>query len=202
MRAHIGEVCKSRGELDHEGVIIRAGHARELGCGAIEHLVVALNKGQVIGDDRRGTGVGLGIADALPAVLEALGGNGFAVMELGAALEVEGELGGIVVSLPLIGDEALELLGLEVVGGQRVEQLELNLRALGLLRVVGVDADGVVDVEVDGGATSSTGTGIRTALLATSGKSGKSAGCKRTADKCATAHHHVIGSHKTAILSN
>ena len=202
MRAHIGEVCESRGELDHEGIVVRAGHAGELGCGAIEHLVVALNEGQVIGDDRGGTGIGLGIADTLPAILEALGGNRLAVVELGAALEVEGVLGGVVVGLPGIGDQALELLGLEVIGGQRIEQLELNLRALGLLRVVGVDANRVVDVEIDGGTTSSTGTGIRTALLATSGKSSESAGCKRTADKCATAHHHVIGSHKTAILSN
>ena len=45
-----------------------------------------------------------------PAILEALGGNGLAVMELGAALEVEGELGGIVVGLPGIGDEALKPL--------------------------------------------------------------------------------------------
>ena len=202
VRAHIGEVCEGRGELDHEGVVVRAGHAGELSCRAVEHLVIALDEGQVIRNDRRGAGVGVGVADALPAVLEALGGNGLAVMELGAALKVEGELGGVVIGLPGIGNQALELLGLKVIGGQRVEQLELDLRALRLLRIVGVDADGIVDVEVDGGARSSTRAGIGAALLAAGSESCESTGRKRTADKCATAHHQVIGSHKTAILSN
>ena len=88
------------------------------------------------------------------------GKDGIAVVELGALHQVEGELGGVGVGLPGLGGLRDELLLLPVIAQQGVEELGLDLGALGLLGVVGVDGDGLVDVELEG-ATLCGGAGGR-----------------------------------------
>ena len=110
-------------------------------------------------------------------------------MEL-SLLDLEGELGGVVVSLKGLASQRNDLALLGVVLRQSVEELVLDLSALILLDVVGVDADRVVDVEVQ------RRTGLRTgsvaALLAACGKKSHGARSKGTADKGATTHNGLV----------
>jgi len=75
-------------------------------------------------------------------------------------LDLEGELGGVVVSLKGLASQRNDLALLGVVLRQSVEELVLDLSALILLDVVGVDADRVVDVEVQ------RRTGVRSGSVA------------------------------------
>ena len=166
VRADEREVGVSGGELHHEGVVIRAGDAGELGGAAVEHRVVAVHQREVVGDLGRLV-AGLGVADALPGVLEAGGGHRVAVVERGTLDQVEGELVRGVVDIPGLGGQAHELVGVEVIDGQRVKELIADLHALVFLGVVRVDGDRVVDVVVEGG-TRGTLAGAARVVLARS----------------------------------
>lgn len=96
----------------------------------------------VLGSDGR-----LGVDQTLPGELEGLGGNVVTVVELGL-LDLEGELGGVVVGLEGLASQRDDLTLLGIIRGQSVEELVVDLSALVLLDVVRVDADRVVDVEV------------------------------------------------------
>jgi len=61
---------------------------------------------------------------------------------------MEGELVAGLVDLEGLAGRGDDLALLEVIVDERVEELVLDLGALGLLRVIGVDGDRVVDVEV------------------------------------------------------
>ncbi len=158
MAGHVGEVGIGHRELDHEGLLVGAGDAGELVGLAGHEGVVAVHHGDVVVDGRGGRLVGLGVDQAGPGTLEGLGVHRVAVVELGALHKGEGELGGVVVGLPGGGGAGDELALLVVVVGQAVEDLVADLRALGLLAVVGVDGDGVVDVHL-GGGTGALGLG-------------------------------------------
>ena len=71
----------------------------------------------VLGSDSR-----LGVDQALPTELEGLGGNVVTVVELGL-LDLEGELGGVVVGLEGLASQRDNLALLGVIRGQSVEQL-------------------------------------------------------------------------------
>jgi hypothetical protein len=196
--ADVGEVGIGGGELDDEGAVVWAGAAGELGAGAGLELVIALDQGEVVRDDGR-RAMGGGVDDALPASLEGLRVDVLAVVELGAGDQVEGELGGLGVGLPAGGRVGDELAALEVVVGEGVEELVLDLGALVLLRVVGVDALGVAQVPVE------RLPGARAALGAT-GKaraSERSERARRQAalDKGAAAHHCLINCHGFLLIS-
>ena len=186
--ADVREVRHRGVQLHDEGVVVGAGDAGELRRGTLLHLVVADDGSEVVVNLRRGRH--LRVADALPATLEVSRSDLVAVVELGALHQVEGELGGVVVDLPGLGGLRNDLLLVPVVVAQRVEEDVLDLRALGLLGVVGVDSDGVVDVELHAAVV---GTGLAgTTLLA--------AGCERSECACgqaalhegATAHHELV----------
>ena len=110
-------------------------------------------------------------------------------MELGL-LDLEGKLGGVVVGLKGLASQRNDLALLGVIRGQSVKELVLDLSALVLLDIVGVDADRVVDVEVQ------RRTGLRTgsvaALLAACGKKSHGARSKGTANKGATTHNGLV----------
>ena len=110
-------------------------------------------------------------------------------MELGL-LDLEGELGGVIVGLEGLASQRDNLALLVVVGGQSVEQLVVDLGALILLDVVGVDANRVVNVEVQ------RRTGLRTgsvaALLAACGKKSHRARSEGAANKGATTHNGLV----------
>ena len=110
-------------------------------------------------------------------------------MELGL-LDLEGELGGVVVSLKGLASQRNDLALLVIVLRQSVEELILDLSALILLDVVGVDADRVVNVEVQ------RRTGLRTgsvaALLAACGKKSHGARSEGAANKGATTHNGLV----------
>ena len=192
VRGDEGEVGVSGSQLDDEGLIVGAGNTAELGSVTGKQIVIALDHGKVIGDLGRavlGSDSRLGVDQTLPTELEGLGGNVVTVVELGL-LDLEGELGGVVVGLEGLASQRDDLALLGVVRGQSIEQLVLDLSALILLDVVGVDADRVVDVEVQ------RRTGLRTgsvaALLAACGKKSHGARSKGTADKGATTHNGLV----------
>ena len=192
VRSDKGEVSVSRGQLDDESLVVGAGDARQLVSVAGKQVIVALDHGEVIRDLGRtvlGSDGRLGIDQALPTELEGLGGNVVTVVELGL-LDLEGELGGVVVSLEGLASQRNDLALLVVVLGQSIKQLVLNLSALVLLDVVGVDADRVVDVEVQ------RRTGLRTgsvaALLAACGKKSHGARSEGAANKGATTHNGLV----------
>ena len=194
VRGDIGEVSVSVGEGDHEGVIVRAGETRHLLGLASSQLVIAGDHGKVITDDRGALGVGGGVHDALPAILPVGSEDVGAVVELGL-LEVEGELSGVVVRLPALARERLELAGLEVVLGKGVEQLEADLGALVLLQVVRLDADRVVDVVAQGaalGATSGCGTTGRGATLGATRERGERASSEGSAHEVTAVEHRLL----------
>ena len=97
------------------------------------------------------------VDEALPAALEGLGGHGVAVVELGV-LEVED--GVVVADLPGRGSLGLDVGLVPVPLHQGVKQNVADLGALGLLKVVGVDGDGVGDVVLEGAAVRSLDGGI------------------------------------------
>ena len=194
MRADEREVGVGSGELHHEGVVIRAGEAGELGGAAVEHRVVAIHQREVIGD-LGGLVAGLGVADALPRVLEVRGGHRVAVVERGALDQVEGELVGGVVDVPGLGGQAHELVGVEVIDGQRVEELVADLHALVFLGVVRIDGDRVVDVVVQDGTG---GAPLRT--LATSGRIVLARGESGERARGKSALHEVATSDTTNLL--
>ena len=192
VRGDEGEVGVSGRQLDDEGLIVGASNTAELGSVTGKQVVIALDHGKVIGDLGRavlGSDSRLGVDQTLPSELEGLGGNVVTVVELGL-LDLEGELGGVVVGLEGLASQRDNLALLGVIRGQSVEQLVVNLSALVLLDVVGVDADRVVDVEVQ------RRTGLRTgsvaALLAACGKKSHGARSKGTADKGATTHNGLV----------
>ena len=192
MRSDVGEIGVCGSQLNDEGLIVGAGDTGQLGSFASDQIVIALDHGKVIGDLGRTilfSDGRLGVDQTLPAKLEGLGGDIVAVMELGL-LELEGELGGVVVGLEGLASQRDDLALLEVVLGQSVKQLVLDLGALILLDVVGVDADRVVDVEVQ------RRTGLRTgsvaALLAACGKKSHGARSKGAANKGATTHNGLV----------
>ena len=176
VRGDVGEVGVAVGELDDEGVVVGAGDARHLLGLAGGEGVIALNHGEVVTDNRGALGVGGGVDDALPAVLPVGSLDVGAVVELGS-LEVEGELGGVVVDLVVLAGKALELAGLEVILRQRVKELEADLGALVLLQVERVDADRVVDVVAKGAAGGRSGLtvggSLPAALLAAASEHGE-----------------------------
>ena len=110
-------------------------------------------------------------------------------MELGL-LDLEGKLGGVVVGLKRLASQRNDLALLGVIRGQSVKELVLDLSALVLLDIVGVDADRVVDVEVQ------RRTGLRTgsvaALLAACGKKSHGARSEGAANKGATTHNGLV----------
>ena len=187
-----GEVGVGGSQLDDEGLIVGAGDTGELGSVTGKQIVIALDHGKVISDLGRtilGSDSRLGVDQALPTELEGLGGNVVTVVEL-SLLDLEGELGGVVVSLKGLAGQRNDLALLGVVRGQRVEELVLDLSALVLLDVVGVDADRVVDVEVQ------RRTGLRTGsvatLLAARGKKSHGARSEGAANKGATTHNGLV----------
>ena len=187
MRGDEGEVGVSGRQLDDEGLIVGASNTAELGSVTGKQVVIALDHGKVIGDLGRavlGSDGRLGVDQTLPTELEGLGGNVVTVVEL------EGELGGVVVGLKGLASQRNDLALLGVIRGQSVKELVLDLSALVLLDIVGVDADRVVDVEVQ------RRTGLRTgsvaALLAACGKKSHGARSKGTADKGATTHNGLV----------
>ena len=192
VRSDKGEVGISGRQLNDESLVVGAGDARQLVSVAGKQVVVALNHGKVIGDLGRtvlGSDGRLGVDQTLPAELEGLGGNVVTVVELGL-LDLEGELGGVVVGLEGLASQRNDLALLVVVLGQSIKQLVLDLSALVLLDVVGVDADRVVDVEVQ------RRTGIRTGsvatLLAACGKKSHGARSEGAANKGATTHNGLV----------
>ena len=192
MRGDEREVGVGGSQLDDEGLVIRAGNAGQLGSVTGKQVVIALDHGKVVGDLGRtilGSDGRLGVDQALPTELEGLGGNVVTVVELGL-LDLEGELGGVVVSLEGLASQRNDLALLVIVLRQSVEELVLDLSALILLDVVGVDADRVVDVEVQ------RRTGLRTgsvaALLAACGKKSHGARSEGAANKGATTHNGLV----------
>ena len=192
VRGDEGEVGVSGRQLDDEGLIVGASNTAELGSVAGKQIVIALDHGKVVGDLGRtilGSDGRLGVDQALPTELEGLGSNVVTVVELGL-LDLEGELGGVVVSLKGLASQRNDLALLGVVLRQSVEELVLDLSALILLDVVGVDADRVVDVEVQ------RRTGVRSgsvaALLAARGKKSHGARSEGAANKGATTHNGLV----------
>ena len=192
MRGDEGEVSVSGRQLDDEGLIVGARNTAELGSVTGKQVVITLNHGKVIGDLGRtvlGSDGRLGVDQTLPTELEGLGGNVVTVVELGL-LDLEGKLGGVVVGLKGLASQRNDLALLGVVRGQSVKELVLDLSALVLLDIVGVDADRVVDVEVQ------RRTGLRTGsvatLLATCGKKSHGARSKGAANKGATTHNGLV----------
>ena len=192
VRGDEGEVGVSGRQLDDEGLIVGASNTAELGSVTGKQVVVALDHGKVIGDLGRavlGSDGRLGVDQTLPTELEGLGGNVVTVVELGL-LDLEGKLGGVVVGLKGLASQRNDLALLGVVRGQSVKELVLDLSALVLLDIVGVDADRVVDVEVQ------RRTGLRTgsvaALLAACGKKSHGARSEGAADKGATTHNGLV----------
>ena len=186
------EVGVGGSQLDDEGLVIRAGNAGQLGCITGKQIVIALDHGKVVGDLGRtilGSDGRLSVDQALPTELEGLGSNVVTVVELGL-LDLEGELGGVVVSLEGLASQRNDLALLVIVLRQSVEELVLDLSALILLDVVGVDADRVVDVEVQ------RRTGLRSgsvaALLAACGKKSHGARSEGAANKGATTHNGLV----------
>ena len=185
----VGEVGHGGGQLHLEGVLVGAGDAGELLGVALGDGVVAHDGREVVGDlGGRGH---LGVADALPRTLEALGVDGVAVVELGTLDQVEGPLGGVGAGLPGLGGLGDDLLLVPVVVGEGVEQDVLDLGALGLLGVVGIDGDGVIDVELHGATGSGTGAG--TGVLLSAACEGSERTCGEAArDEGTTTHHQLI----------
>ena len=192
VRGDEGEVGVSGRQLDDEGLIVGASNTAELGSVTGKQVVIALDHGKVIGDLGRavlGSDGRLGVDQTLPTELEGLGGNVVTVVELGL-LDLEGELGGVVVGLKGLASQRNDLALLGVIRGQSVKELVLDLSALVLLDIVGVDADRVVDVEVQ------RRTGLRTgsvaALLAACGKKSHGARSEGAANKGATTHNGLV----------
>ena len=192
VRGDEGEVGVSGNQLDDEGLIVGASNTAELGSVTGKQVVIALDHGKVIGDLGRtvlGSDGRLGVDQTLPTELEGLGGNVITVVELGL-LDLEGKLGGVVVGLKRLASQRNDLALLGVISGQSVKELVLDLSALVLLDIVGVDADRVVDVEVQ------RRTGLRTgsvaALLAACGKKSHGARSKGAANKGATTHNGLV----------
>ena len=192
MRGDKGEVSVSGSQLDDEGLIIGASDAGQLGSVTSNQIVVALDHGKVIGDLGRTilfSDSRLRIDQTLPTELKGLGGNVVTVVELGL-LDLEGKLGGVVVGLKGLASQRNDLALLGVISGKSVKELVLDLSALVFLDIVGVDADRVVDVEVQ------RRTGLRTgsvaALLAACGKKSHGARSKGAADKGATTHNGLV----------
>ena len=163
---HIGEVGIGGGELDHEGLVIGRGDAREDVGLAGSQCVIAVHHGDVVGHGRGAVSVGLGIHQTGPATYERLGIHGVAVVELAALLEGEGELGAVVIGSPRLSGGGYELALLVIEVGKAVKHLIANLSALGLLAVVGVDGHGVVDVDLGSSALSACLGGGAVILLA------------------------------------
>ena len=192
MRSDKGEVGISGRQLNDESLVVGAGDARQLVSVAGNQVVVALNHGEVVGNLGRtvlSSDGRLGVDQTLPAKLEGLGGDVVAVVEL-SLLDLEGELGGVVVGLKGLASQRNDLALLVVVLGQSIKQLVVDLSALILLDVVGVNADRVVDVEVQ------RRTGLRTgsvaALLAACGKKSHGARSEGAANKGATTHNGLV----------
>ena len=186
------EVGVGGSQLDDEGLVIRAGDTGQLGSVTGNQVVIALDHGEVIGDLGRtilGSDGRLSVDQALPAELEGLGGNVVTVVEL-SLLDLEGELGSVVVGLERLTSQRDDLALLVIVLGQSVEELVLNLSALVLLDVVRVDADRVVDVEVQ--RRTGLGTGSVAALLAACGKKSHGARSEGAANKGATTHNGLV----------
>ena len=168
-----------------EGLVVRAAEAGNLLGGAAGHLVIAHDGRQVVAD-LAGGGHGR-VDEALPAALEGLGGHGVAVVELGV-LEVEGEDGVVVADLPGRGSLGLDVGLVPVPLHQGVKQNVADLGALGLLKVIGVDGDGVGDVVLEGAAVSCLDGGIalggRGVLVLAAGREGcEGAGGQATLDE-------------------
>ena len=119
---------------------------------------------------------------------------------------MEGELGGVLVDVEGLGGKALELVVLEVELHKGIEELELDLGALVLLDVVGIDADRVVDVVVQGatlsssGAVSATSSGSLSLLLAACGEERQRARSEGAADERATTDYGLVLHFSHAIL--
>ena len=194
VHADVGEVGVRLDELHDEGVVVGAGDALEFGRLALGHLGVALDHREVVGDVGGRRLGGLGVANALPGLLERLGGHGGAVVELGALHEGEGELVGGVVGLIGLGGQALELALLEVVRHECVEELVADLHALVFLGVVRVDGDRVVDVVVQraAGGLAGGGGGVGAALLAAGGEGGERAGGQAALHERAPTHRGLV----------
>ena len=180
-----------RDQVEDERVIIRAGDAGDLVGLARLHLLGALDGVEVVGNVRGG--LHRWVADALKAALEVLCLHGVTVVELAVLADVEGPLGRVVVGLPGLGRRRLKLLGVVVVLGEGIEQALRDLGALGLLRVVGVDGNGVVDVVLQHAARAGSrirrrATRSRTSsvVLAASRETGQCGGCDATLDEAST----------------
>ena len=198
MRSNIGEVCIGSSQLDHKRKVVRAGKTGKLVGITGGKLVIALNHGKVIGNLRRAVlhrNGALGVHDTGPCALEGLGIHSVTVVELSALAQMEGELGSVVAGIPGLGSKTDDLVLVVVEVGQRIEQLEGNLSTLVLLDVIGIDADGVVDVVVDGTARGGAGSGTSgagAALLAASGQECERARSKGAAHKSATTHNGLM----------
>ncbi len=131
MRGDEREVGVGGSQLDDEGLVIRAGNAGQLGSVTSKQIIIALDHGKVVGDLGRtilGSDGRLGVDQALPTELEGLGSNVVTVVELGL-LDLEGELGGVVVSLKGLASQRNDLALLVIVLRQSVEELVLDLSA-------------------------------------------------------------------------
>ncbi len=200
VRGHIGEVCISGAQLNHEGVVVGAGNTSELVGFASGKLVITFNKGQVVRNLRGAINIGdlaLGVYDTSPSTLEALGVNSVAVVEGSALAQLEGELSGLVVGLEALASQRNNLFLVVVIAGQRIEQLEADLRALVLLDVIGVDAGGVVNVVAQRATGSSGGIGARASarravLLAASSEKRERARSEGAAHEGATTHNGLV----------
>ena len=194
MHADVGEVgVEPEESFDHEGVVVGAGDALELVGLSGGELGVTIDHGEVVADRGGVLRGGVGVQDALPALLEGLGGDGGAVVELGALHEVEGELVGGVVDVPGLGGEAHELVLGEVIGGEGVKELVAHHHTLILLEVIRVDGARVVDVVFQGatlGGGAGSGAGVST-LLAAGGERGHGAGGQATLHERATVHRRL-----------
>ena len=176
---HSHEVAHRGGEGDLEGLLVHSLHAGELRGLAVDHVLVAGDGGQVVADLARG--LHLGIEQALPAALEGSGVDLVTVVE-GGVLQGEGVGQTVLGNRVALGRGVGPLVLLEVPVDQGVEEDLADLGALGLLQVVGVDGNRVVDVEHQGvasgggvvgsGATGAGGSGL---LLAARGKRGQRA---------------------------
>ena len=163
MRADVGELRHGLLERYLKREVVDYLYARELLGLAVLHLLGTHDGVQVIRD--YGRGGHRGIADALPAALEARRVHGVAVVELGALYQVEREHLGVVADIPPLCGLGHDVAQGPVVAGKGVEQRLRNLHALGLLGVVGIDGHGVGDEVLKDVATSGSRCGL-TATLA------------------------------------
>ena len=198
VRGNIGEVGVRGRQLDHKRKVVRAGKTGKLVGIASGEFVIALDERKVIGNLRRAVlhrNRALGIHDTSPCALEGLGIHGVAVVELSPLAQMEGELGSVVAGIPGLGGKTDDLVLVVVKVSQRIEQLEGNLRALVLLDVIGIDADGIIDVVVDGGTRGCAGSGASgagAALLAAGSQECERARSEGAAHESATTHNGLM----------